>query len=174
MYNVIQSEQQQIGRFNIILEKIEKNGNIHPFSYVKFKDGVTIIPFISNNEVLLLKEYRHPIKSWEYEFPGGMIDSNESPEEAARREIAEEIGYQCTQLTYLGYMYPSFGSTTEKIHLFAAQLETNQNGTSMEPLEMITTQIVSTTTLENLINENQFTHGSGIVAWMKWKLYNKD
>lgn len=173
MYHVIHSEQHDVHRFHITIDQIEKEGKTYTFSYANFLDGITVIPFLSDNEVLILKEYRHAIKSWQYQFPSGMIEPGEKPEETARKEIAEETGYECTDLIYLGYTYPSFGSTTEKIHLFAAKLGAPAETDGKEALEEIKTEPISIQALEALMNENRFTHAAGLVAWLKWKIYNK-
>ena len=170
MYHVISTEQHHVHRFHITIDQIEKEGKTYTFSYANFLDGITVIPFLSDNEVLLLREYRHAIKSWQYQFPSGMIEAGEEPAETARKEIAEETGYECADLIYLGYMYPSFGSTTEKIHLFAAKLGAPAKDCAKEALEEITTETVTVEKLEAMMNENQFTHAAGLVAWLKWKI----
>lgn len=171
MYHVINTEQHDVHRFHITIDQIEKEGKTYTFSYANFLDGVSVIPFLSDNEVIILKEYRHAIKSWQYQFPSGMIEPGEEPAETARKEIAEETGYECTDLIYLGYTYPSFGSTTEKIHLFAAKLGAKTTDYEKEALEEMTTETVSIKQLEAMMNQNQFTHAAGLVAWLKWKIH---
>lgn len=81
-------------------------------------EGVSILPFHWEN-IITLREYRYPIRSWQTELPGGLIDPGETPEQAAVRELKEETGYEADEVISLGYFYPLFGSTDEKIHLFA-------------------------------------------------------
>ena len=73
------------------------------------------------NRILLQRQYRYPVRSWQWELPGGFVDPGETPEEAAARELKEETGYTVKALHSLGAFYPSFGSTNEKIWLFAAE-----------------------------------------------------
>ena len=51
------------------------------------KDYSTVVPFVSNKEILVIKSYRHLVDSVQIEVPSGYIDKGESPEEAAIREL---------------------------------------------------------------------------------------
>lgn len=164
--NIIKSE-----RFDIIEDTISKDGKLAPYSYVTIGTGISIIPFIDDQHVLVLKEYRHPITSWQYEFPSGGIDKGEKPVDAAKRELLEETGYGTQNIQYLGFTYPSFGSTNEKIHLFASKVK-KVSAPHREILEEINPEIITIENLEEMIKNNQFAHGAGEVAWLKWKLKN--
>ena len=61
------------------------------------KEGVCILPF-HGDKVITLKEYRYPIRSWQRELLGGLIDLGETPEESAKRELLEETGYEAEVL----------------------------------------------------------------------------
>lgn len=71
------------------------------------------------NEVLLVSQQRPAVGRATWELPAGLIDDGETPEEAARRELAEEVGLGGT-LTKLAEVFSSPGFTDEKIYLFAA------------------------------------------------------
>ncbi|RZM13374.1 NUDIX hydrolase [Lactobacillus delbrueckii] len=105
MYKVVKKETIKAGRFTVIQEKVAKDGQIAPYSYVTISFGISIIPFVDDDHVLLLKEYRYPVGSWQYEFPSGGIDEGEEPSQAARRELLEETGYEASELTELGFTY---------------------------------------------------------------------
>jgi ADP-ribose pyrophosphatase len=172
MYKVVKKDTIKADRFTIIQEKVEKDGQIAPFSYVTIGFGISIIPFVDEDHVLVLKEYRHPVGSWQYEFPSGGIDEGEEASAAAKRELLEETGYEASEIIPLGFTYPSFGSTNEKITLFAAKAS-KAAAPQREILEEIKGEIISTDQLEDLIASGQFAHGAGEVAWLKWLLYQK-
>ncbi len=71
------------------------------------------------HEVLLVSQQRPAVGRATWELPAGLIDDGETPEEAARRELAEEVGLGGT-LTKLAEVFSSPGFTDEKIYLFAA------------------------------------------------------
>ncbi|KRK99787.1 NUDIX family hydrolase [Lactobacillus equicursoris DSM 19284 = JCM 14600 = CIP 110162] len=169
MYKVVKKEVIKADRFTVIQEKVEKNGQIAPFSYVTIGKGISIIPFVDKKHVLLLKEYRHPVGSWQYEFPSGGIDEGEEPLQAAKRELLEETGYETQEIEPLGFTYPSFGSTNEQIFLFAGHVK-KLTKPKREVLEEIKMEIVSVDQLEDLIINGKFAHGAGLAAWLNWKL----
>lgn len=172
MYKVVKKETIKADRFTVIQEKVEKAGQLAPYSYVTIGFGISIIPFVDEDHVLVLKEYRHPVGSWQYEFPSGGIDQGEEAMTAAKRELMEETGYEANEIIPLGFTYPSFGSTNEKITLFAAKAKQVAEP-HREILEEIKSEIISVDQLEELIASGQFAHGAGEVAWLKWLLYQK-
>jgi ADP-ribose pyrophosphatase len=66
-------------------------------------DYSTIVPFISNDEILVIRSYRHLVDSIQVEAPSGYIEDGESPEQAAKRELEEETGYAAKKIVTLGY-----------------------------------------------------------------------
>ncbi len=71
------------------------------------------------DEVLLVSQERPAVSHKTWELPAGLIDDGETPEGAAKRELAEEVGLGGT-LTKLAEVFSSPGFTDEKIHLFMA------------------------------------------------------
>jgi ADP-ribose pyrophosphatase len=70
------------------------SGKIEERIWIDFPSVCVIVPFITDEEVILVKQYRHAIKSLTFELPAGKIDPDELVVEAARRELIEETGYQ--------------------------------------------------------------------------------
>ena len=178
IYDVVDSKTEEIGRFEVVQDTVKKDDKEYPFSYVKIKPGICVIPFVSDDKILIQKEYRHAIGTYEYQFPCGSVDEKENIGTAVIRELEEETGYKADKIAYLGSYYPSFGSTTEETHLFTAYFDENvrsqiieQNGKSnnvkKEPLEDITVEIMTVDEIEKLIEDGGFRSGAGLVAWMK-------
>ena len=84
-------------------------------------DIVAILALTDDRQVLLAREYRHPLRKIIHNLPSGSIPDGEVPSQAARRELVEETGYTAHQLTPLGRMMPFPGLTAGTIHLFLAQ-----------------------------------------------------
>ena len=168
MYKIVKSEKIHIGRFEIIKDEIEKDGAIHPYSYIRFINGVCIIPFIDDQHIILLREYRHAIRKWVYGFPSGMMEEEESPRQTAERELLEETGYEIEEVIDLGEVYPSFGSTTEKIYLFAAKVKKSKV-TTKDVLEIMDMRVVTIEEFETMVEMGEFVQGAGMAAWLKWK-----
>ncbi|GCE23746.1 NUDIX domain-containing protein [Dictyobacter kobayashii] len=77
-------------------------------------------------KVLMTNQFRYPTyqkgPGWLHEVVAGMIDEHEQPEQAVRREIHEEIGYEVHALTPIATFYVSPGGSTERIFLFYAEV----------------------------------------------------
>ena len=79
------------------------DGQIVPeYFVVELPPSVCILPITANNEVVMIRQYRHPLRQTILEIPGGFVDPLEDPEEAAKRELLEETGYVFDQVTALG------------------------------------------------------------------------
>ena len=89
-------------------------------------DWVIVIPEIEDKasgqkEFFMVKQWRHGSKCLSVEFPGGVIDKGETPEEAARRELLEETGCHAGKLTKLGQVNPNPALFSNQVHFFLAQ-----------------------------------------------------
>jgi ADP-ribose pyrophosphatase len=81
-----------------------------PFYRVESPDCVTILALTSEGNVPLIRQYRPVLDAFSLELPSGHVDSSDaSPEEAARRELSEETGYQPGELHALGSLDKDVG-----------------------------------------------------------------
>ena len=81
--------------------------------------GVGVICVNEDDEVVLVRQFRYPYKETIYEIPAGKLEKDETPLDAAMRELREECGAVCDELKPLGEIYPSPGYTNEIIRLYA-------------------------------------------------------
>ncbi len=101
--------------------------------------AVMIVPMLDAETILLVREYCAGTHSYELGFPKGLIDPGETPEQAANRELQEEIFYGTNQLQHISQvmMAPAFFNAKMDIfiasNLYPAQLE----GDEPEPLEVV-------------------------------------
>ncbi|PIE97819.1 MAG: DNA mismatch repair protein MutT [Treponema sp.] len=86
---------------------------------------VLVIPEVLNESgekcFLMVEQWRHGAERTFIEFPGGVIDKAESPDEAAKRELLEETGYTASKLTFLAEMYTNPAIMQNKCFLFLAE-----------------------------------------------------
>lgn len=109
-------------RVQVDCERVElPNGKTLLLDVVRHPGAAAIVPFASEDEVLLIRQYRHAADaSTLLEVPAGKLDPGESPEVCAARELEEEAGQRAGRLESLGWIWTTPGFTDEKIHLFAA------------------------------------------------------
>lgn len=98
-------------------------GAVTTLEILRHPGAAAVVPITAEGEVVLVRQYRHAVEGrgsdgWLLEVPAGKLDPGESPEHCARREVAEEVGYEVGELTPLGAMVSSPGFTDERIHLF--------------------------------------------------------
>ncbi len=94
------------------------------WTYIKSKDGVVVIPVDGENKVYLKREWRLSRKAFVWELPSGWVEpadpSLKEVEEAAGRELQEEIGRKAGKLIHLTTYYP-FNYLSGKFHLYLAR-----------------------------------------------------
>ncbi len=88
------------------------------------------------NRVLLIRQYRLPVRGQLLELPAGRCNDGESPLDAAQRELAEETGYRATRWVPLTDFFTSPGFSTAHMHAFLAEGLT-AGDPSPEPYEII-------------------------------------
>ncbi len=106
---------------NLRVDEVElPNGARSKREVVEHADSVAIVPVLDDGRIVLIRQFRLPAEGVLLEIPAGVVDPGESPEECARRELAEEIGYAPGRLEPLFSMYLAPGYCSELIHLFVA------------------------------------------------------
>ncbi len=87
---------------------------------VEHSGGVVIAAQKSPDTVLMVKQFRYPIKETVLELPAGKLEKGEEPFPAAKRELEEETGYRAKTWKELGFINTSPGFCNEKLYLYLA------------------------------------------------------
>ena len=131
-------------------------------------DWVIVIPEIDGNpkEFYMVKQWRHGSKSLSVEFPGGVIDKGEEPEQAARRELLEETGCQAGRLTKLGQVNPNPALFSNQVHIFLAQDLQCTQSQSLDNDEFVNVIKVPVEQIKKDMGTQQFPHALMSTAMM--------
>lgn len=90
--------------------------------YVDHPGAAAVIALDEQDRVLLIQQYRHPIRHRDWEVPAGLLDiDGESPLETAQRELAEEVDLDAERWEELVSIFTTPGGNDEVVHLFLAR-----------------------------------------------------
>ena len=104
-------------------EILVSNGHKSTREVVEHTGGVVIVAK-KENKILMVKQFRYPIKTISIELPAGKLEKGENPDFASKRELEEETGYIASVWKSLGYIYTTPGFCDEKLyHYYATDLK---------------------------------------------------
>lgn len=135
------------------------DGTVIPDYYVlEYPDWVNVIALTEDNEVILVRQYRQAAGEEILELPGGVIEKGETLEEAARRELLEETGYEFDKLEFLSELYANPATANNKTHCFLATGGKKTSEQHLDRGEEIIVELVSLERLKELVLNNKFGH----------------
>ena len=153
---------------NLVLDVYEKdNENVQSKKIVTLNSShwVNIIPLTKANEIVFVKQFRHGINSETLEIPGGMVENNESPAEAAKRELFEETGYVSRNIKNLGNVSPNPALFLNRVYSFLglnSELKVPNIDTNGEISEVV---LIKRDQVSKLIKKGIIDHALVIVAF---------
>lgn len=107
---------------NLSVHKVEtKNGTSYR-EIVEHRGAVCAVPVNKNGKIVLVKQFRKAAEDFLLEIPAGKLEVGEKPEEAVKRELKEETGYDVLNIEYVTKFYTSPGFANEIIYLYIADL----------------------------------------------------
>ena len=136
--------------------------------------AVMIIPVTDNNELILIREYSAGTHDYQLAFPKGLMELDETPFEAANREMMEEIGYAAKKFNSLKRVSLAPGYFTHQMELVIAQdlYPEKLEGDEPEPLEVVYWPIHQ---IDKLLEQEDFTEARSIAAlFLAERFLNKD
>lgn len=138
-------------------EKCElPNGNIVPAFYInEYPDWVNAFALTREGKVLMVRQYRRGIDTIEIELPGGVSEEGETMEEAVRREIREETGYEFERVEFLAKTSANPSTTNNFTHFFLATGGVKVAEQQLDDSEEVEVVELSIEEVKNLVKENK-------------------
>lgn len=152
---------------NLYEDTLDLNGNKKIYIRGIRKDYSTIVPFISNDEILVIESYRHIVDSIQIEVPSGYIDEGESPKQAAIRELEEETGYGAKDIIALGTYTLDYTMFEQKGNLFVAYGLVNEKDQSLGIMEKIDAKTMKIKEIKQLLSDGKISNAASIVAFYR-------
>lgn len=126
-------------------------------------DWVIVVPVLRNKEgkncFLMVRQWRHGSDSLSIEFPGGVIDSGETPEEAAKRELREETGFVSGHLIHAASLSPNPAIMENQCHIFIADSLENTHKTELDDDEYIQIEEIPVSEVLQNMGHGEYSHG---------------
>lgn len=150
------------------------NGCNTIYGVCSFGECVGILPFVDDDHVIMVRQYRYiQRENHRWEIPTGGMRSQEKPENAAQRELSEEIGYRANRLIHINTHYTSKSICDETAHLFLAyDLEPHQ--LSPDETEFLEVETFSFDDVLKMIRQDEIRDAMTIIAVLNAALFRKD
>ncbi len=147
-------------------DAVTMNGLEKDYSYIAVDDSVGIVAMNEKQEVVLVGQWRYPIKEYRWEIPAGMAEAGETPLENAKRELMEEAGVEAKTWTPLGSYQMDGSKMDQKNHLFLAQDLVVGKNAPMED-EELNVQWLPLTEAVRLVETGELRDGFTVIALLR-------
>ena len=137
-----------------------------PYYVVERPDAAIIFPLTRESEVVLVRQYRPPLERTELGLPAGLVEADEKPEAAARRELLEETGYSGGEWEPLGALASSPSLKDNWAYLFLARGVEETSAPDPDEHELVEVVRASVGDLPALIQSGRIVSSSGVAAIM--------
>lgn len=148
-------------------DKVEtRTGKVMDYTWYKSSDVAVIVPFLEKDNLVMIRQYRHPLGKVLLEFPAGHIERGEAAAKTAKRELLEETGYIANRIDYMYTYHPSVSKSSQLVYIFRARdlIEENANHDGGE--DIIRTEIISLKELENMIRQRRIESAGTLLAYL--------
>jgi 8-oxo-dGDP phosphatase len=108
--------------WDVVRETFAYNGEVLSRDFIDHTGAVAVVALTESNEVMMIRQYRHAIRTLNWEIPAGLLDmEGEDPLECGKRELAEEADLEADDWSFLMTLNTTPGGSNEFIHIYIAR-----------------------------------------------------
>ncbi len=144
-----------------------RTGMEHDFFVLESSSWVNVIPVTREEQVVMVRQYRHGTRDVTLEIPGGLVEDNDTPEQAAVRELMEETGYGAGKIINLGSVHPNPAIQNNRCYTFLARDAAPAGAQQQDDREDIEVVLMPLSMIPSLIRKGDITHSLVIAAFYR-------
>lgn len=150
--------------FRVTRETVVAAGNKMVAEVVRHSGSAVIVARRADGRVLLVRQFRLPLRRYLWEAAAGRLDAGETPLEGARRELQEETGFTASRWRLLARFHPSPGFMDEKMWLFLAE-GLRPGPASPDPDEVIRHRWFTVSQLGEMVRRGKIQDGKTLLGY---------
>ncbi len=140
-------------------------GDSAPYYALRMLDYVTVVALTNQNEMILVRQFRPAVERDTLELPSGHVEKGETPADAARRELAEECGFNAPKLELLGTLVSDTGRNENRLWCYFTAGATPMSG-NFVPEPGVERILLPSKKLPELIASAEFDHALHLAVLM--------
>ena len=137
---------------------------------IRHGNAVAILARRPDGKFVVVKQYRKAAEDALIEVIAGGLEPGEDPVDGAKRETAEETGYEVTSIKFLSTIICTPGYCEERIHLYFAELSESAHEQNQDPDENVHPLVLSEQEVEDGIRSGTIFDSKTLSAWLCWKI----
>jgi len=124
--------------FKVVKKRVRPTDQGAEFEHysVRQRDYVAVLAVTRTGRIPLVRQFRPAVDRHTWEFPAGLLEPGETPQEAARRELEEEAGLQAAEIIEIGSTFADTGRLSSRFHAFFAVAEEDSMPTAEPGIEL--------------------------------------
>ncbi len=150
--------------------RMENGGTIPNYFIFEYPDWVNVVAVTTDNQLVLIRQYRHGLAGVHYELCAGVVDAGEDPLVAAQRELLEETGFGGGHWEPLMTLSANPSTHSNLTHAFLATGVELKQAQHLESTEEITVHLVSLERAIAIINTGEMMQSLHLAPLLKYCL----
>ena len=128
---------------------------VDEYFVLEYPNWVNAVALTTENKIVMVRQYRHAANIVSLEIPGGVIDGDEAPLDAVRRELLEETGYQFDDIEPICTIYPNPSTADNQTFCYLAKGGIKVQGQSLDEHEEIIVEEYTIDEVKQLLADNK-------------------